>query len=68
MNFDLRLPIGVLFTIYGLILAGYGLATQGSEIYKKSLGKNINLEWGIVLLVFGLLMLLLTRLAKKKQD
>ena len=66
MNFDLRLPIGVLFTIYGLILTGYGFATRGSEIYHKSLGKNINLEWGIVLLVFGLFMLLLTKLGKKK--
>jgi len=65
MNFDLRLPIGILFTVFGLILSGYGLATRGSEIYQKSLGKNINLEWGIVLLVFGLFMLLLTRLGKK---
>lgn len=65
MNFDLRLPIGVLFTLFGLILTGYGLATRGSEIYQKSLGKNINLEWGIVLLVFGLFMLLLTRLGRK---
>lgn len=65
MNFDLRLPIGILFSVFGLILSGYGLATRGSEIYQKSLGKNINLEWGIVLLVFGLFMLLLTRLGKK---
>jgi hypothetical protein len=65
MNFDLRLPIGVLFTVFGLILGGYGLATRGSEIYQKSLGRNINLEWGIVLLVFGLFMLLLTKLSKK---
>lgn len=65
MNFDLRLPIGILFSVFGLILGGYGLATRGNEMYQKSLGKNINLEWGIVLLVFGLFMLLLTRLSKK---
>ncbi|HVJ45803.1 MAG TPA: hypothetical protein VM511_05410 [Luteolibacter sp.] len=65
MNFDLRLPIGILFSVFGLILSGYGLATKGSDIYQKSLGKNINLEWGIVLLVFGLFMLLLTKLGKK---
>lgn len=65
MSFDLRLPIGVLFTIYGLILSGYGLFTQGHEMYQKSLGKNVNLGWGIVLLVFGLFMLLLTRIGKK---
>ncbi len=65
MNFDLRLPIGVLFTLFGVILTTYGIATRGSEIYQKSLGKNINIEWGIVLLVFGLFMLLLTRFGKK---
>jgi len=66
MDFDLRLPIGILFSLFGLILSGYGLATRGSEIYQKSLGKNINLEWGIVLLVFGIFMLVLTKLGKKK--
>lgn len=65
MSFDLRLPIGILFTVFGLILTSYGVATRGSEMYQKSLGKNINLEWGIVLLVFGLFMLLLTRLGRK---
>ena len=57
MNFDLRFPIGILFSAYGAILSVYGLITKGDEIYKKSLGNNINLEWGAVLLVFGLLML-----------
>ena len=57
MNFDLRLPIGILFSLFGLILTGFGLATRGSEIYAKSLGHNINILWGVVLLVFGLLML-----------
>ncbi len=57
MNFDLRLPIGILFTLFGLILVGYGVITKGSEIYAKSLGHNINIEWGSVLLVFGALML-----------
>lgn len=66
MDFDLRLPIGILFSLFGLILSGYGLATRGSEIYQKSLGKNINLEWGLVLLVFGVFMLVLTKLGKKK--
>lgn len=67
MNFDLRLPIGILFTLFGLILGGYGLATRGSEMYQKSLGKNINLEWGIFLLVFGIFMLLLTRFGNKSR-
>ncbi len=60
MNFDLRLPIGILFSLFGLILSGFGLVTRGSEIYEKSLNHNINIEWGIVLLVFGGLMLFIS--------
>ncbi|HEY8991114.1 MAG TPA: hypothetical protein VIM46_03990 [Luteolibacter sp.] len=65
MNFDLRLPIGLLFSLFGLILTGYGLATRGSEIYAKSLGQNINLSWGVVLLIFGGFMLLLAKRGNK---
>lgn len=61
---DLRLPIGIIFTLYGLILAGYGLITKGSEIYKKSLGINVNISWGVVLLVFGLAMLFFAKRGK----
>ena len=57
MRLDLRYPIGILFTLYGLMLAGYGLLSDKAS-YTRSLGININLSWGIVLLVFGLGMLL----------
>ncbi len=53
MGLDIRTPIGLMFGIFGLLLAGYGLTTNGSEIYQRSLGLNVNLEWGAVLLVFG---------------
>lgn len=57
-NLDLRLPIGGLFTVNGVILAIYGLVTTGnSAMYERSEGLNINLIWGIVMLVFGILML-----------
>ncbi len=62
---DLRLPIGLVFTIYGLLLCGYGLFTKGASMYAKSLGVNINTGWGIVMLVFGLLMLFLAKRANK---
>ncbi len=65
MNFDLRLPIGFLFTIFGVILTSYGFLTKGSEMYEKSLGKNINIQWGAFLLVFGLVMLALAKFGKK---
>jgi hypothetical protein len=62
---DLRLPIGLVFTIYGVILSAYGVFTKGDAMYGKSLGMNVNIGWGIVLLVFGLTMLLFAKLGKK---
>jgi len=58
MSFDLRIPVGLMFTVFGLILSGVGLF-GGADLYRKSLGINMNLWWGLVLLVFGLAMLLL---------
>jgi hypothetical protein len=57
MNLDIRTPIGLMFACFGVLLTGYGLLTRGSDIYQRSLGYNINLEWGAVLLVFGVVML-----------
>jgi hypothetical protein len=61
MGLDIRTPIGLMFSIFGVLLLGYGLATSGSDIYQRSLGTNINLEWGAVLIVFGGVMLWLGR-------
>jgi hypothetical protein len=57
MKFDLRLPIGILFSLYGAVLVVFG-AISDKEIYARSLGYNVNLWWGLALLVFGVLMLL----------
>ena len=57
---DIRWPIGLFFTILGALLAMYGLASS-SAIYEASLGINVNLDWGGVLLVFGLIMSFLGR-------
>ena len=56
MRLDLRLPIGLMFTIFGVMLAWYGLASD-KAIYDRSLGINVNLWWGLVVLAFGLVML-----------
>ncbi len=40
-----------------MLLAGYGAATNSDDMYKASLGLNINLVWGAVLFVFGAIML-----------
>jgi len=58
MGLDIRIPIGSLFVILGALLAGYGLVSN-QAIYQRSLGIDINLWWGAVLLVFGLAMLAL---------
>ncbi len=66
MNFDLRFPIGIMFSFYGLLLSGYGLFTNGDQaLYERSLNININLGWGLVMLAFGVAMLLLSRRGRK---
>ncbi|MHB1960531.1 MAG: hypothetical protein ACYCO5_16075 [Acidobacteriaceae bacterium] len=62
MGLDIRLPLGLLFLVTGGMMAVYGLLTHGSAIYEKSLGIDINLVWGLVLLLFGATMLLLAYL------
>ncbi len=61
---DLKLPIGWLLSAYGLLLGVYGLVTK-KEIYEKSLGLNLNLVWGILMLVLGGFFLLTAFLKKK---
>jgi intracellular septation protein A len=63
MNFDLRLPLGLIFSLYGIILIGTGL-TSTPEMIRQTLGQNINLGWGMVQLLFGLVMLFLSRRKK----
>jgi hypothetical protein len=58
MGLDIRVPIGLMFTVFGVILTTYGLLSDRS-IYGRSLGININLGWGVALFAFGAVMLLL---------
>ena len=55
MGLDIRWPIGLMFTLIGALLTGYGTLKAADSM---SLGININLIWGVVLLVFGVAMLL----------
>jgi hypothetical protein len=66
MNLDLRIPMGMLFTIVGAIMSLYGFFTRGSVIYERSAGMDINLVWGVVMVVFGLTMFLLGRRADSR--
>ncbi len=65
MNFDLRLPVGLMFTLFGAMLTVFGVVSDPA-IYKKSLGLNVNLTWGLVMLAFGLCMLVFALRARDK--
>ena len=64
MGLDIRLPIGFLFAIFGVLLVAFGEFSD-KAIYERSLGININLDWGIVMLLFGAVMLILGRRGTK---
>jgi uncharacterized membrane protein YidH (DUF202 family) len=59
MGLDIRWPIGLMFTLIGVLLTGYGLFNRVAAVTKvQGQEVNIDLIWGVVLLVFGVLMLL----------
>jgi len=62
---DLKLPIGWLLSAYGLLLGIYGLVTK-KEMYAISLGFNLNLVWGVLMLIIGGVFLLAAFLKKGK--
>jgi hypothetical protein len=66
MGIDIKLPIGLMFSILGLLLTVYGFFTAGNQaMYEKSLQVNINLWIGLTMLVFGGAMLVLAFRKKK---
>lgn len=67
MGLDIRIPIGLMFSIFGFIITLYGVFTNANAaLYNRSLHININVWMGLTMLVFGLFMLLLVKVAKKK--
>ncbi len=60
MKLDVRVPAGLMLATIGALLALYGLGSDRA-IYARSLGVNVNLVWGSVLLVCGGAMLALAR-------
>lgn len=63
---DIRFPIGLMFSIFGILITIYGLATMGNEaMYVRSLNVNVNLISGICMTLFGVIMLLLSEPVKK---
>jgi hypothetical protein len=69
MGLDIRIPLGLIFLIIGGLMTLYGLITRGAaDLYEKSLGVNLNLGWGIVMLLFGLIMFIMGRRQKWQDD
>jgi hypothetical protein len=62
MHLDVRVPAGMMFSITGSVLTAFGVATRNrADIYTRSMGIDANLWWGLVLLLFGLMVLSLGR-------
>jgi hypothetical protein len=55
VRLDIRLPLGLLFMVFGLLLSGFGLISD-KALYQRSLSVNVNLWWGLAMLAFGLIM------------
>ena len=64
--FDLRIMIGGLFTLYGVLLFVYSFFTPEAEI-QRAANININLWLGIGMFVLGALFLLWARVAPQAQ-
>ena len=56
MGLDLRLPIGALFLIIGLLLAGFGWMSSDVDVDRW---------WGLVMALFGLVMVTLARRSRR---
>ena len=65
--FDLRIMIGGLFVLYGIMLTVAGLFTSSANLAKAS-NININLWLGIAMLILGVLFLLWWRLSPLQRD
>jgi len=64
---DIRIPIGLMFTIIGVLISILGIFTSSDTVmYQKSLGINVNLIMGVLILVFGLVMLFFAFRKKNK--
>jgi hypothetical protein len=64
VGLDIRTPIGLMFAILGVLLVVYGFISDAA-IYERSLGMNVNIGWGVVLLVFGIVMTALGKFGGK---
>jgi hypothetical protein len=66
---DIKFPIGLMFSILGLLLTIYGIFTMSDPLlYKKAFDININLWSGCGMMVFGGFMLITSKITKKAKE
>ncbi len=65
MQRQLHFFVGSLFSLTGLVLVAYGLASDPA-IYERSLGWNVNFWWGLVTTLFGASFLLFWRASRSR--
>ena len=69
MGLDIRIPLGLIFLLIGGLMTIYGFVTRNAaDIYQKSMGVNLNLTWGLIMFVFGLVMFYMGRRQKWQDD
>jgi hypothetical protein len=66
MGLDIRWPIGLMFALIGAMLTFYGVYSKTNVSHAGGADININFVWGIVLTVFGVLMIIGALTGKKK--
>ena len=66
MNFDIRIPIGALFFLLGIVLTIWGAVSDPAIYARHSLGINVNLSYGLVLIAVGIVILAIAY-AKRNQ-
>jgi hypothetical protein len=69
MGLDIRIPLGMIFLAIGAIMTGFGIFTHGdAALYERSMGINLNLGWGGIMLAFGAIMFFVGRRQKWHDD
>lgn len=69
MKLDLRISMGLMFTSMGVVLTTWGIKTNDNvALYARSLGINVNLWWGLVLLGFGVMLYIVGQRGRRMQD
>ncbi len=59
MQLDIRLPIGLMFSVLGILLFVVGLFAGGQSTQSQQ--TSVNLWWGVVMFLFGIVMFVLGR-------